>query len=152
MADQDHELRAFAGYNMKRAFNVIQADVNATLAEFGLRMVTWSALSVIRENGGLRQSHLADILSIERPNLVVLIDELERADLITRDRDTGDRRAYCLNLTEAGKALYERALTSMHDHETRMTLGLSEDERNQLILMLRKIEANRNFGETTNGN
>lgn len=146
MEDQDKSLRDFAGYNMKRAFNVIQADVNVTLAAFGLRMVTWSALSVIRDNTGLRQSQLADILSIERPNLVVLVDELERADLINRDRDAGDRRAYCLSLTEAGETLYADALAAMQAHDNRMTEGLTVEERQSLISMLRKIEANGRGG------
>ncbi len=151
MADKDTNLRQFAGYNMKRAFNVVQHDVNTTLNEFGLRMVTWSALSVIRENSGLRQSRLADILSIERPNLVVLVDQLERSELISRDRDAEDRRAYCLNLTDAGEALYQKALVAMREHDKRMTSGLSDEERETLISMLRKIEINGDLEGNANG-
>ncbi len=43
----DDTLREFAGYAMKRAFNVVQADLNAVLARFELRMVTFSILSVV---------------------------------------------------------------------------------------------------------
>lgn len=152
MTEQDQGLRQFCGYNIKRAFNVIQADVNQTLARFGLRLVTWSALSVIKENPSLRQSQLADILSIERPNLVVLLDELERADLINRERDSTDRRAYCLSLTEDGDALYQEALLAIQAHEDRMTEGLTVEERTALIAMLRKIEANGKTGGETDGN
>lgn len=149
--DQDGSLRAFVGYNIKRALHLVQTDVAATLAPFSLRMVTWSALSVIRENAGLRQSQLADILAIERPNLVVLIDELERADLISRDRDETDRRAYSLTLTEAGEALYQDALSAMQAHEDRMTQGLTDEERQALISMLRRIEANGKAGGHADG-
>lgn len=150
--ERDIGLRKFCGYNIKRAFNVIQLDLNATLAEYGLRLVTWSALSVIDENSGLRQSQLADILSIERPNLVVLLDELERADLINRDRDTSDRRAYCLSLTDVGREVYRSALAAVEAHEDRITEGLSLEERQSLISMLRKIEAKGKARGDADGN
>ncbi len=152
MSEQDQGLRLFCGYNIKRAFNVIQADVNQTLVPFGLRLVTWSALSVIHGNPGLRQSQLADILSIERPNLVVLLDELERSDLINRDRDSADRRAYRLSLTETGETLYHEALLAMEAHEDRLTEGLTREDRAALIAMLRRIEANGKTGGETDGN
>ena len=86
MASGDGILRSFLGYDMKRAFAAIHTDVNAALAPYGLRMLTFSVLAVIRENPGLRQSRLAEILLIERPNLVVILDELEGLDLVTRTR------------------------------------------------------------------
>lgn len=138
----DNTLREFSGYGMKRAFNAIQTDVNATLAPFDLRMVTFSALVVIVDNPGLRQSQLADLLSIERPNLVVIVDELERRELITRERATDDRRAYALQVTLAGRRLHDKALAAVRAHEARMTAGLTEAERAELIRMLGRIERN----------
>ncbi|MCE8005427.1 MarR family transcriptional regulator [Aestuariivita sp.] len=136
----DATLRGFSGYVMKRAFNAIQADVNASLAPLDLRMLTFSALSVIVDNPGLRQSQLADALSIERPNLVIVVDELERRDLILRNPAPGDRRAYALQATLKGMRLYTKALGAVQAHEARMTKGLSEDERQALIAMLSRIE------------
>lgn len=139
---KDLTLREFSGYGMKRAFNAIQTDVNAALAPFDLRMVTFSALVVIVDNPGLRQSHLADLLSIERPNLVVILDELEGRDLISRDRASDDRRAYALQVTLAGRRLHDKALAAVRAHEARMTAGLSAPERADLLRMLRRIEMN----------
>ncbi len=136
----DDGLRAFAGYTMKRAFNAIRADVTATLQPFGLRMVTFSALSVIVENPGLRQSQLADALAIERPNLVGLVDALDRQGLILRARDPHDRRASALTPTPRGRDLYRRAAAAVLAHDRRMTAGLSDPDRAQLISMLRTIE------------
>ena len=139
-AISDATLRGFSGYVMKRAFNAIQADVNASLAPFDLRMLTFSALSVIVDNPGLRQSQLADALAIERPNLVIVVDELERRDLITRDPAPDDRRAYALKATLQGLRLFEKALEAVRIHERRMTQRLSEDERQMLIALLSRIE------------
>ena len=43
----DATLREFLGYHMKRAFNVVQADLARVLKPFELRMLTYSALVLI---------------------------------------------------------------------------------------------------------
>jgi len=141
-APADQTLRSFVGYDMKRAFAVIQTDVNATLAPFGLRMLTFSVLAVIRDNPGLRQSHLAEILLIERPNLVLILDELEGLDLVTRTRARDDRRAYELKATLKGRRLFDRAREAVAEHDARLTRGLSEADRAALHQALRQIELN----------
>ncbi len=135
----DATLCGFIGYHMKRAFNVVQADLNQTLKPLGLRMVTYSALVLIVDNPGLRQSQLAEALDVERANLVVIVDELERRDLISRDRVPSDRRAYALNPTPAGRHLYERALEAVRGHEARMLNGMEEETKQVVIRAMSRI-------------
>lgn len=136
----DATLRGFVGYHMKRAFNVVQADLAATLKPFELRMITYSALVLIVDNPGLRQSQLADAMDIERPNLVVIVDELERRDLILREKVPTDRRAYALMPTLAGRQLCEKAVAAVRDHEARLLAGLSRPDIEEAIRVMRRIE------------
>ncbi|MFK7751037.1 MAG: MarR family winged helix-turn-helix transcriptional regulator [Sedimentitalea sp.] len=136
----DHTLRQFSGYSMKRAFAAVQADVSAALAPFGLRMLSFSALVLIVDNPRRRQSQLADALAIERPNLVIVVDELERAGLITRERTAADKRAYALEATAAGRRLYDETVRVVQQHEARMTQGLDASEHAILRQALRSIE------------
>ena len=149
MPRPDASLRSFVGYDMKRAFSVIQYDVNAVLTAFGLRMVTFSALVVIRDNPGLRQTRLAQILMIERPNLVLILDDLERADLVLRERCAEDRRAYELSVTEQGAQVCERAVRAVARHDARMTEGLSEAQCQALHRALQLIERKGRTGDDT---
>ncbi|MCW1930953.1 MarR family winged helix-turn-helix transcriptional regulator [Pararhodobacter zhoushanensis] len=142
MASSDRTLRAFIGYDMKRALNVVLGDLGIVLAGFGLRMTTYSTLVVIRDNPGLRQTRLAEILMIERPNLVLILDDLEEAELVTRIRAPDDRRAYELTATPKGKRLCEQATAAVNGHDTRMTRGLSDEEVAALHRALRQIELN----------
>ena len=82
------------GYSIRRAAHVIQSDANRRLKPLGLRMISYSVLTMIVNNPGLRQAHLAQSLSIERPNLVTIVDELQNAGWVTRDPDPYDRRAF----------------------------------------------------------
>lgn len=142
MSPPDATLRRFLGYDMKRAFAVIQTDVNAVLQQFGLRMVTFSVLVVIRDTPRLRQTQLATILAIEKPNLVLILDELERAKAVVRARAPDDRRAHELSVTLHGRRLCERALEAVTAHDARMAEGLSLEERQTLHDALRLIETN----------
>lgn len=136
----DATLRRFLGYHMKRAFNVIQADLAQTLKPFELRMLTYTALVLIVDNPGLRQSQLADAMDIERPNLVVIIDELERRELITRDRVPTDRRAYALHATLTGRQLCDKAVAAVTAHENQLLEGLEEDMVAEMIAAMKQIE------------
>ncbi|WP_193183083.1 MarR family winged helix-turn-helix transcriptional regulator [Nisaea sediminum] len=125
----DRLLERFLGYRLKRAFNVIQSDLTETLKPFGLRMTSYTALVLIMSNPGLSQSQLADVMDMERPNLVVIVDELERRGLIARDRLKTDRRTYALNVTRAGRQLSEEAMTAAERHEARVLKRLTPEMR-----------------------
>jgi len=125
----DAILERFLGYRMKRAFNVIQTDLTETLKPFELRMTSYTALVLIMDNPGLSQSQLAAVMDIERPNLVVIVDELERRDLITRDRLETDRRTYALNVTLAGRRLCEKAMKAVERHEEKLLARLTPEMR-----------------------
>ena len=148
-APTDAILRRNIGYDMKRAFTAIQADVNATLQPLGLRMLTFSVLAVIRDNPGLRQSRLAELLMIERPNLVLILDELEGMDLVTRTRARDDRRAYELKVTLKGRRLCDRAGQAVAEHDARMARGMGAEERAALHRALRQIESNGRSSDDT---
>jgi len=136
----DADLRRFTGYGMKRAFNAIQADLNGALAPHGIRMLTYSALSVTGENPGISAAALAGALSMERSNMVGIVDELVRAGWIDRARAQGDRRSYALRLTDAGRAALASATIAVEAHEARMVQGLSGPDRAALRRAFALIE------------
>jgi DNA-binding MarR family transcriptional regulator len=135
----DETLRNFVGYHLKRSFNVIQADLTQTLKPFGLRMLTFTALVLIVDNPGLSQSQLADAMDIERPNLVIIIDELEQRELIERNRVQTDKRIYALRATLAGKRLYKKAVAADMEHEARLLAGLDKETRKSLMTTLEAL-------------
>jgi DNA-binding MarR family transcriptional regulator len=139
---RDADLRALVSYDIKRANAAIMGDVERILGRFGLRRTTFSALSVIAGNEGIRQSDVADVLAIERPNLVQILDDLQRSSLIKRARDTRDRRAYLLSATATGAELLAQADTALRTYDGRLTDGMSAAERAALTRALALVEAN----------
>jgi DNA-binding MarR family transcriptional regulator len=59
--------------------------------------------------GGERSARLAEKLAVAKPTLTSTADSLVAAGLATRQAEPGDRRVVRLFLTEAGRAVTERA-------------------------------------------
>ena len=138
----DETLRQFVGYNLKRTFNTLHSDLVLTLRPFELRMITYTALVLIRDNPGLRQSQLADALAIERPNLVVIVDELEKRKLVSRKPVLTDRRANALQVTQAGDQLCEAATSALQLHEQGFLQSVDQQAKETMLQVLKLIETN----------
>jgi DNA-binding MarR family transcriptional regulator len=140
LCPEDAVLRQFLGYRMRRAFAAVQGDLNATLAPFGLRRLTFAVLGMVADQPGLRQARLAEVLNIEGPHLVGLLDELQGRGLIRRDRDPTDLRAHVLAPTTLGRDLAARAMLAVADHDARMLAGIPKAMRAAMDRGLERIE------------
>ncbi|WP_238368126.1 MarR family winged helix-turn-helix transcriptional regulator [Mesobacterium pallidum] len=135
------DLESILGYRMKRAYMRIHRDLKPVLDEFQLTQRNFSVLSVVIGNPGISQSEISRALAIERSGTVVIVDELESRDLITRERVPGDRRAYALHPTEAGQDFYIRARDAIQGAERTIMSGLSDAEAQQLTALLSTIQS-----------
>lgn len=132
----DALLQQFVGYNMKRAYMRIQDHMTETLAPMGLRIGTFSALAVLIDSPGISQTQLSQVLNIKRSGVVVVVDELERAGVIERKPVPGDRRAYSLMVTAAGKHLWHKAEDLVKRHEKQLMAGFTDADLHSLNALL----------------
>lgn len=135
----DALLRQFVGYRMKRAYLLIQDDMAETLAPFGLRTGTFSALAVVVASPGISQNDLSEELNIKRSGVVVVVDELESAGVLKRKPVKGDRRRNALTVTAAGKRLWEKVEKAVQDHEAALFSELSIEDVAQLRDLLGRV-------------
>jgi MarR family transcriptional regulator, transcriptional regulator for hemolysin len=80
----------------------------------GTTRAQWIVLFRLREQEGLSQVDLADVLELQPISLVRLLDRLVENGLVERRSDPRDRRANRLFLTTAGRQLADD-LDSLHD-------------------------------------
>jgi DNA-binding MarR family transcriptional regulator len=73
------------------------------------------------------------------PRLVALIDELEDRGLVARDTDPDDRRNYAISLTDEGRRALAELGGVAREHELAITAALDDDERAQLLWLLRRL-------------
>jgi DNA-binding MarR family transcriptional regulator len=109
------------------------------LTVLGLQPSDVGILRLIAIEPGMSQQTLAARLGVGASRVVVLIDELERKDLLARERSTKDRRNYELRLTDAGLGVMSRMREIGADHENDLVKALSTQERETLARLLIKI-------------
>jgi DNA-binding MarR family transcriptional regulator len=105
----------------------------------GLVLRYHEVLAALTEFGPHSQQQLAQRLGINRTIMVSLIDAMEQAGLVERNRDPADRRSYALAPTAKGTS----ALADMEraaDHaNAKLNAPLTDREQRQLERLLRTI-------------
>ena len=133
------DLEDLIGYNLKRAYVVVQTDFRETLGEDGFSPRVFSALSLTVRFPDITQSELARMMGVERSGLVAIVDELEAKGYLKRAPVPGDRRVQALVPTDAGRAAYDFALAAVKAHEDRLFSTMSAAEKQSLLTLLGKI-------------
>jgi len=106
------------------------------------------------EASSFSQQAIGERLRIDRTTMVTVIDDLERAGLVRRERNPEDRRAYVIKLTPQGARMQARAEKSldalMNDH---YLAPLSEAERQTLAELLTRLveRPEQSRGSSTSG-
>jgi DNA-binding MarR family transcriptional regulator len=75
-----------------------------------LTVARWRCLAVLAEEDGISLGELAAQTVIERPALTHVIDQMENDGLVLRRSEEADRRVIKVDLTDEGRALFERVL------------------------------------------
>ena len=115
---------------------------NDALAEVGGSMPTWFILTNLKGEEWRTQHELARALHIEGPTLTRHIDGLEEEGLVVRRRDTNDRRAVSVELTDAGRAKHTEMMRAVQAFNQRLLAGFSAEELDELQALLGKLEQN----------
>ena len=135
------DLEDLIGYNLKRAYVIVQADFRAALGDDGMSPRVFSALSLCVRYPNITQSELARMMGIERSGLVAIVDELEAKKHLQRVPVPSDRRVQALVPTDAGRAAYDAAIDAVRAHEDRLFSDMSTEEKDTLLSLLKKIRA-----------
>jgi DNA-binding MarR family transcriptional regulator len=78
-------------------------------------------------------------MGVDRTTMVAVVDGLERAGFVERERDPGDRRAYALRATANGRRVLGRARRAVERAEARFLARISEADQRRLKELLRVL-------------
>jgi DNA-binding MarR family transcriptional regulator len=99
------------------------------LAEHGLSMWAYIALSHLAVAPTGTQLALAQAIKYDKTRLIGVLDELESSGLLTRTPDPADRRARNVTLTKKGRARHAAAQRAVRKMEDGLLADLSAAER-----------------------
>lgn len=115
----------------------------------GLEPRHFALLRAVRASDGRSQQAVADQLQIPPSTMVSLVDHLESQGWLERRPHSTDRRSRQLHLTASGRQVLEEAMRLGDQLEQQICAGLSGDEREQLLGLLRRVATNVGMGQHT---
>lgn len=126
---------------VKRATLAIDKYSNQLLAAFDMTNAQYKVLKYVLGHAGspVRSADLELHFNMTNPTATGIIQNLERKGLIRRVPNPQDGRSKLLKPTEYAYSIKEALYRIGEDIETHMTANLTEDERRQLICLLRKM-------------
>lgn len=134
------EVRALNVYiKLSRAADAVTQRINKHLKEDGLTVSQFGVLEALFHLGPMCQTELAGKILKSTGNLTLVIDNLEQAGLVERQRDTVDRRFISVHLTPAGEALISRIFHPHVRGVVETMSALTQQEQDELASLCRKL-------------
>jgi DNA-binding MarR family transcriptional regulator len=132
-------LAEMAGFLIAKAHAVFHDRANEVIGPGPLTIKHFGCLSVIADEGRLSQQYLCTRMRVDRTTMVAVVDELEAEGLVDRARNPDDRRAYALEVTDAGRAWIAEKRGALMAAQEELLSVLSEKERAQLVGSLQRL-------------
>jgi MarR family 2-MHQ and catechol resistance regulon transcriptional repressor len=134
------EVRALdALIKLLRSSDSLSARLQAGIRADGFTGNQFGMLEALLHLGPLQPCDLGPKLLTSRPNVVLIVDQLEKAGLVRRTPVEGDRRRVLVKLTPAGRGAIERAFAR---HVRRLVdefSVLSANEQDELARLCKRL-------------
>jgi DNA-binding MarR family transcriptional regulator len=112
------------------------------LRDYGLRVPEWRALAALYARRNSTMSDLAELATIDRTTLTRTIDRMEEAGWLARVADAADMRVTRLELSAAGRRMFERIWPEVEKLNALALEGVSKAEIRDLQRILERMRAN----------
>lgn len=128
-----------AGHLFRRAYQRATANLHKRFADLDLTAQQFATLARLAEHGAVSQNRLGRLVDMEPANIHGLIRRLMKRGLVESYGNDADRRQLLINLTDKGRAMFEKSLPPSEAANEETLSPLSAKERAELFRMLGKI-------------
>ena len=132
-------LSVWTGYLLSRSAQQCRSYFDSLVEPLGIHGRHFSVLAVLGEEKPLSQVEMGERLGIDRNTMTLLLDDLEKKELVKRERDPRDRRAHCVTLTDAGREVLVKSTEFAKRTNDEVFAPLSSEERQQLHSLLSRL-------------
>jgi DNA-binding MarR family transcriptional regulator len=106
---------------------------------FNLTITQWHYIHAINELNGPTLSDLVARFRVQKSTVTAAVNRLVEREFVRKLQSDQDLRVYHLYLTEQGKQLLDIETQSYYYFATKMTVGLTDFEKQVLTQLLNKI-------------
>ncbi len=110
-------------------------------ARFGLKIPEWRVIAVLAEFHAHNQAEIVAKTAMDKVTVSRAVAGLVERDLVRRSINAADGRSQIIELTRAGKKLFDDIAPLARDYEARLLDGFSPREIDTLKALLERLEA-----------
>ncbi len=136
------ELVSSTAFLLARVGMAVKMQVIDELEQAGCGVYEYAVLATLSEGAQETQAAIADALSVDRSQLVHVLDELEENGLVERKRDPNDRRRHTVSITAEGKRRLVALRSTVRRIEESILEPLDEKTRKALHEALFRVACN----------
>lgn len=127
---------------LKKTVNIFELTHNTFFGKYDISLAKFGVLLILYDNTeeGVMLSYIGEKLLVSNANITGLIDRLENQGLVSRIRNSADRRKISAVLTEDGRKFAEMIIEKYREWYTNLLLLIGDDDRNKLIELLQKLQ------------
>ena len=129
-------------YWLTQVIGARDRELTQGLREFGLRVPEWRALAALYARKQSTMSELADLSTIDRTTLTRTVDRMQEAGWLSRLADSEDMRITRLELTPAGRRLFEKIWPTVSRLNELALAGISKSDVQLLHKILERMRSN----------
>src|SRR3954468_15477970 len=130
------------GFWVMTAAHEFQRGINDDLAPQGITYRQCQVLGCLALEGPLPQCRLAELMRIEPPTLVGILDRMERDGWISREADRADRRRKLVRPQTAARPVWSKMAAAARRVRKRAARGLAGKDLATLKRLLASVQQN----------
>lgn len=124
---------------LARSFSSFYKGSVDNIRKFNLTQPQFSVVDVLGHLGQLKIGQLCNKMLVSGGNMTLVLDNLEKIDLIERVHSKEDRRAIYVQLTEKGQEVFQEIFPQHAKFIESQMSSLSVEEQKQLGDLLKKL-------------
>ena len=136
-----HDRSSTALVALRRILRVTEMNARGLARESDLTASQLLVLQLVAQQQKTLSSAIAKSLGFKQATVTVLVNRLEDAGLVTRRRDTEDRRRVWIELTAAGHLAWKRSPDLLQDRFSNGFDRLAAWEQAMVIAALERVAA-----------
>src|SRR5215472_17912117 len=130
------------GLRLSQAARAVERAFDEALAEARGTLPVWLILLNLKIRKPANQRELAEAVGVREATLTHHLNAMDARGLITRTRDTANRRVQVVTLTKAGEAAFLRLRSAAMAFDARLRAGLADADLATLGTVLGRLAAN----------
>ncbi|WP_425146421.1 MarR family winged helix-turn-helix transcriptional regulator [Deinococcus sp.] len=133
---------------LDRVYSLMSRQFQNKMAEYDVTRPQYSVLLRLLEDGPQTANALSGSMGVTPGNLTGVIDRLDAAGYLARQRDSSDRRCIDLSLTPAGEAKARELIPGIRGTVAGFFAALDEQQLAAFIASLKALEQTLGATET----